>query len=77
MKVFEVVGCCSSVARAQLAKASGPGFNSPVTTEIFHTLPLLFFSLDPFNLKKFNVISICFQTCRMCRRMTNKGIVQH
>ncbi len=41
------MGCRSSVARALVAKASGPGFNSPVATEIFHILPL--FYIDPFN----------------------------
>ncbi len=35
MKVLEVMGCCSSVARALVAKARDPGFDSPVTTEIF------------------------------------------
>ncbi len=35
MKVLEVVGCRSSVVRALVAKASGPGFNSLATTEIF------------------------------------------
>ncbi len=34
MKVLEVEGCRSSMARALLTKASGPGFNSPVTTKI-------------------------------------------
>ncbi len=49
VKVLEVVGCCSSVARALVAKARGSGFNSPATTEIppattviFHILPSLF-----------------------------------
>ncbi len=35
MKVLEVVGCRSSVARALVAKARVPGFVSPVTTEFF------------------------------------------
>ncbi len=35
MKVLEVVGCHSSVARALVAKARGPGFDSPATTKIF------------------------------------------
>ncbi len=35
MKVLEVVGCCSSMARALVANARGPGFDSPVTTKIF------------------------------------------
>ncbi len=35
MKVLEVVGCHSSVVRALVAKASGPGFDSPATTNIF------------------------------------------
>ncbi len=39
MKVLEVVGCRSSVARALVAKARGPGFDSPTITEIFHILP--------------------------------------
>ncbi len=34
-KVLEVVGCCSSVARALVANARGPGFDSPATTKIF------------------------------------------
>ncbi len=29
------VSCCSSVARALVAKARGPGFNSSATTETF------------------------------------------
>ncbi len=58
--ILKVVGCCSSVAGAELAKASGPGFDFPVATEIFShfTFALIFFR--PFNLKKINVISICF-----------------
>ncbi len=35
VKVLEVVGCRSSVVRTLVAKASGPGFDSPVTTKIF------------------------------------------
>ncbi len=35
MKVLKVEGCCSSVARALVAKARGPGLDYPVTTEIF------------------------------------------
>ncbi len=42
MKVLEVKGCRSSVVRALVAKASGPGFDSQATTKIFHILPLLF-----------------------------------
>ncbi len=42
MKVLEVVGCCSSVVRALVAKARGPGFDSLATTEdFFHIFPLL------------------------------------
>ncbi len=41
MKVLEDMGCHSSVARALVAKVRGPGFDSPVTTKIFHILPLL------------------------------------
>ncbi len=42
MKVLEPMGCRSSVARALVAKARGPGFDSLATTEIFfHILPLL------------------------------------
>ena len=37
MKVLEVVGC-----RRSVVKASGPGFNSPATTEIFLTFYLRF-----------------------------------
>ncbi len=40
--VLEVKGCHSSVVRAPVAKAGGPGFESPATTKIFHTFPLLF-----------------------------------
>ncbi len=35
MKVLEVEGCRSSVTRAPVAKARGPGFDSLATTEIF------------------------------------------
>ncbi len=35
MKVLEVEGCRSSVDRAPVAKAGGPGFESPATTKIF------------------------------------------
>ena len=42
MRVLEVEGCRSSVVRALVAKASGPGFESPATTKIFHIFPLLF-----------------------------------
>ncbi len=36
------MGCRSSVARALVAKARGPGFDSPALTEIFsHFIPLL------------------------------------
>ncbi len=42
MKVLEVVGYCSSVVRALVAKAGGPGFDSPVTTKIISHFPLLF-----------------------------------
>ncbi len=35
MKVLEVEGCCSSVARVLVAKASCPGFEFLVTTKIF------------------------------------------
>ncbi len=48
MKVLEVEGCRSSVVRALVAKASGPGFESPVTTKIFFTFFLCFFP-DPFQ----------------------------
>ncbi len=34
MKVLEVEACHSSVARALVAKAGGPGFNSLATTKI-------------------------------------------
>ncbi len=41
--VLKVEGCRSSVVRALVAKASGPGFESPATTKIFfHIFPLLF-----------------------------------
>ncbi len=46
MKVLEVEGCRSSVVRALVAKASGPGFKSPATTKIFFTFFLGFFP-DP------------------------------
>ncbi len=39
VKVLEVVGCCSSVARALVAKARGSGFNS---LRFFHILALIF-----------------------------------
>ncbi len=48
MKVLEVVGCRSSVVRALVAKASGPGFDSPATTKIFSHF-FLCFSPDPFK----------------------------
>ncbi len=49
VKVLEVVGSRSSVARALMAKTKGPGFNSPATTEIFFFTFNLCFSLDPFK----------------------------
>ncbi len=45
MKVLEVVGCRSSVVRALVAKARGPGFDSSATTEIFSHFT--FASLNP------------------------------
>ncbi len=48
MKVLEVEGCRSSVTRAPVAKAKGPGFDSLVTTEIFFTFCICF-SLDPLS----------------------------
>ncbi len=48
MKVFEVEGYRSSVVRALVAKASGPGFKSPVTSKIFFHIFLCFFP-DPFR----------------------------
>ncbi len=43
MKVLDVVGCCSSVVKALVARDSGPGFDSLVTTTIFYIFTLLFF----------------------------------
>ncbi len=40
---LEVEGCGSSVVRALVAKASGPGFESPATTNIFFTFSFAFF----------------------------------
>ena len=48
MKVLEVEGCRSSVVRALVAKASGPGFESPATTKIFSHFSFAFFP-DPFR----------------------------
>ncbi len=44
MKALEVVDCCSSVARALVAKARSPGFNSPQLLRFFHILSLLLFA---------------------------------
>ncbi len=43
MKVLEVVGCCISVVRALVAKAGGPGFDSPATTKIASHFSFTFF----------------------------------
>ncbi len=43
VKVLEVEGCHSSVVRALVAKASGPGFESPATTKIFSHFSFAFF----------------------------------
>ncbi len=43
MKVLEVMGCRNSVVRTLVAKASGPGFNSPATTKIFSHFSIAFF----------------------------------
>ncbi len=48
MKVLEVEGCRSSVVRALVAKASGPGFESPATIKIFS---FAFFSRPPLGEK--------------------------
>ncbi len=49
----------SSVVRALVAKASGPGFNSPATTKIFFHIFLCFFP-DPFGLESFNLGFLCW-----------------
>ncbi len=46
---LEVEGCRSSVVSALVAKAGGPGFESPATTKIFFTFFLCFFFPDPFR----------------------------
>ncbi len=43
MGVLEVEGCRSSVVRALVAKASGPGLESPATTKIFSRFSFAFF----------------------------------
>ncbi len=43
MRVLEVEGCRSSVVRALVAKASGPGFESTATTKIFSHFSFAFF----------------------------------
>ncbi len=43
LKVLEVEGCCSSVVRALVVKASGTGFKSPATTMIFLHCSFAFF----------------------------------
>ncbi len=43
MRVLEVEGCCSSVVTALVAKASGPGFESPATAKIFSHFSFDFF----------------------------------
>ncbi len=43
VRVLEVGGCRSSVVRALVAKASGPGFESPATTKIFSHFSFAFF----------------------------------
>ncbi len=53
VKVLEVKGCRSSVVRALVAKASGPGFESPATIKIFS---FAFFSRPPLGEK----VSICY-----------------
>ncbi len=42
VKVLEVEGCHSSVVRALVAEASGPGFNSRRQPRFFIFFPLLF-----------------------------------
>ncbi len=58
LKVLEVEGCHSSVVRALVAKASGPGFESPGTTKIFLHLSCAFFQ-TPLGKK----VSIYLQLC--------------
>ncbi len=57
--ILEVEGCCSSVVRALVAKASGPGFKSPATTKIFSNFSFAFFQTPlgekVFNLKYFSI----------------------
>ncbi len=43
VKVLEVEGCHSSVVRALVAKASGPGFEYPAATMIFSHFSFAFF----------------------------------
>ncbi len=43
MKALEVEGCRSSVVRALVAKAGGPGFESSSTTKFFFTISFAFF----------------------------------
>ncbi len=43
MKVLEVEGCRSSVVRAPLAEAGGPGFEYPATIKIFSHFSFAFF----------------------------------
>ena len=50
MRVLEVEGCHSSVVRALVAKASGPGFESPATTKIFSHFSFAFFQWESVNL---------------------------
>ncbi len=57
MKVLEVEGCCSSVVRALMAKARGPGFESPATTKIFSHFSFAFFQ-TPLGEKVSNLLII-------------------
>ncbi len=63
MRVLEVEGCRSSVVRALVAKARGPGFESLATTKgFFHFFPLL--HSESFNLvfmKGQNLIIVIIQ----------------
>ncbi len=47
VRVLEVKGCHSSVVTALVARASGPGFESPATIKIFSYFSFAFFLQTP------------------------------
>ncbi len=60
MKVLEVEGCRSSVVKALMAEASGPGFDSRRQPRFF--IFFLCFFPDPFRLENFYLITYLFKS---------------